>query len=715
MTILNTRYNPDYLTPVYNPIQTDNFFTEGTGTTVFYSAAIFFDFATINGLTTGVTFTINGFEIKITTTPTQNQIPYPNQEPEFLSLVRQVINNNPLFDRYDVRIGTVLFPDTAITLYDTIPYSNDVITFDSTNFTAVDFGNTLPDFLYAAQQRANYSIWAEAYTDQKEIFRSNEVLSEPLDIFQTSLYKVYQRDNKYIFNYNNIFQSNSRTTNFDTTNSDNSIYLQKDTNSLNNFRIDFLESYSTTYSGITSIRKFPLQLTASTTSTTISTTASTKGFYWDASRELPFDITPYFVEQYGEFRKISTATGSKFVIRFTYNPVIDEFFYISNSVSGMQFTFAINNDVSVGNQNVRLENTLSGTVENFISGLTATYPGGYSISTTIRGYSQVIVELIPTSGFYNLTFSNSDHVTIIESIPRITRNILNLTGYTADANTKINFLTNRPRTNNTLYYDFNLNGYDIYKKQLSLSMFLSTLKKDIELLTDVLDSTYFNLEYTSYNNEIWNPDWTASPNQVFNREGLDNGLYHINIDPFLFTHSFNDEKFKVKITQTIVSSGVAFKRDYSEEFEFDVKELCDYQILKEFVFLNDLGGWDYLNIIENKKTEVSRTQTLINNNTNVINDETTVNELNFENTISNNYKLSYISSSQDEYNWLYQFIKSSRVYLIKTKDILEVEPDVKLIPVIITASDYSLEENNKNLVLNFDYTIKIEDKSQKNV
>jgi len=105
---------------------------------------------------------------------------------------------------------------------------------------------------------------------------------------------------------------------------------------------------------------------------------------------------------------------------------------------------------------------------------------------------------------------------------------------------------------------------------------------------------------------------------------------------------------------------------------------------------------------------------LISNDFNQLITETTTYEQNFQNNIEKTYKLSVVVNSNDEYNWLYQLIKSSRIYLIDDKD-TETQVDDRYIPVIITNSDFKSTENNNELVLNFEYRIAKKDLSQKSI
>jgi hypothetical protein len=291
----------------------------------------------------------------------------------------------------------------------------------------------------------------------------------------------------------------------------------------------------------------------------------------------------------------------------------------------------------------------------------------------------------------------------------------------AGTKNEIKFLTDRPRKDTTIYYKYSDN--DIYPaRPITLSMFLSAQLLPSSMLTGATDY-FLRLKATKYN-DTFPIDTTYTDFGTFPKEAADyldlesfvrsNGLYHINVDPNAImtgvtASTFNKFQFSV---ETLIKSGpdVDEQNDYvipySETFEFDLVKVCDYENIKTFAFLNSFGGWDWVDFIEDLTTNYSRSQALINTRFDSLIDNTTVDQIMLQNFISKSFKISRIVSSKEEYDWLYELTKASRVYFIDND---------RYIPIIITAIDYINIENTNQYRLNIEYTIAQTDISQKAV
>jgi 23S rRNA G2069 N7-methylase RlmK/C1962 C5-methylase RlmI len=159
---------------------------------------------------------------------------------------------------------------------------------------------------------------------------------------------------------------------------------------------------------------------------------------------------------------------------------------------------------------------------------------------------------------------------------------------------------------------------------------------------------------------------------------------------------------------------IYYTYNYSEEFEYDLIQSCDYEIVKTFLFLNDLGGWDYYDFIEDLTTQYNRSQSLIATDGSGLTTKATTYEQMFQNSIEQSFRIKTIVKSQAEYDWLYQLVKSSRVYYIETNNTSNLIADYYQ-PVIITNTDFQETENTNQWVLNIEYRIAQKDISQKSI
>jgi hypothetical protein len=86
----------------------------------------------------------------------------------------------------------------------------------------------------------------------------------------------------------------------------------------------------------------------------------------------------------------------------------------------------------------------------------------------------------------------------------------------------------------------------------------------------------------------------------------------------------------------------------------------------------------------------------------------------FQNSIEQSYRVKTIVNSQAEYDWLYQLVKSSRVYYIETNN-TNVESGDYYQQIIIEKTDFQQTENTNQWVLNIEYRIAQKDISQKSI
>jgi hypothetical protein len=720
-----------YLNPVYSPIQLSSFFTENcTGPIEYYSATIGFnltqipqDVFTNNGV---INFILNNVKFEIATPPNQNQIPDPSlltDKQQFIFFVKEVINNNPIFDDYQLTtIYTSSTGTTFITLTNRNKFTNKTIDFTSST-TSITFTEQLINFCYSAQTLDNYSLWVDVYTNNnKNLFNWSSITGITDNNFpkrlQATLYKTYQVSNSYIFNLESILQSVSQSTlpliNYGVT------IFQQDLNSLNNLRLEFFESYDVTLGGIVSVRKFPL--------TVNSNTAIEDKWFWDAARNLTLNETkPYYFLDYQNITLSGYEINGKTQLLFNYPIEINERISISDSTQTVVFTAS----TSQGDKRYKIEQYLSATVENFITAF-FDYFTNHTVTAITKGYSQVYLNL--DNSFFNsgldltTTGSNLGNIIRTEFISSRTENLISLEFDPEDginSFTEIKFLTDRPRQNTSLYYNpsqyiDNPTGLTTFHN--SLSIFLNPYEYDISSSTTnlpvLLQGFFVRTKY--YEDNEWSDYWTDSVYEpwLWNQgtlEGTDNGLYHIDLNPKKYSATTNTEKIKYCIGWFMkTSDNTYYTYNYSEEFEYDLVQVCENELVKTFLFLNDLGGWDYYDFIEDLTTEYGRTQTIIQTDLSGLSDKSTTYEQVFQNSIEQSFKIKTIVKSQDEYDWLYQLIKSSRVYYIETNDTTSFSGDYYQ-QVIITNSDYQQIENTNQWVLNIEYRIAQRDISQKSI
>ena len=713
-----------YINPVYSPIQVSSFFTENcTGPIQYYSIEFSFD---ITGLSGGNNyFILNDVKFQMSTTPSQNQIPDPSvisSNDQFIFFVKEAIQNNPIFDSYQITTLYDSITDFAyLTLTHNIAYTLDRIVF-TTDTAFIQSSEIVPDYCYSAQTLNNYSLWVDIYSNNnKNLFNWDTITgitSNGLqNRLQTTVYKTFQPNNKYIFNIAPILQSVSRTTepNVQVT----TTIFQQDLNSLNNLRLEFFESYDVELGGVTSIRKFPMTINGDD--------AIENRWYWDAARNLTFqETTPYYLLDTQYITLSGVEINGRTQLLFKYQLDIGESISLSDALQTIVFTASTYND---GDKVFKIETQLSGTVENFITVL-LNYFTQYNVSYTGYGYSQVYLDI--NNSFYDIsldlvtTGSSNGNIIRTDFLPSSTENQILLDYPPIDGineDTEIKFLTDRPRQETSLKYNlaqFSTTGFT--NKQNTLSLFLSPYEYQISSDTSspVLQQGFF-VRTKYYENGQWSDTWVDSAyyNWLWNAsnlEGTDNGLYHVELDPKVWSASTSTEKIRYAIGWYMkTADDTYYIRNYSEEFEYNIDLVCDYQIVKPFMFLNDLGGWDYYDFIEDLTTQYNREETLIATDASGLIGKSTTYEQMFQNSIEQSFKIRTIVNSQAEYDWLYQLIKSSRVYLIERNEPASNRIGDYYQQVIITNSDFQQTENTNQWVLNIEYRIAIKDISQKSI
>lgn len=700
---MNVTYNPQYLNPVYNPNQWAYESTPFAGpyTNDRYKLKINF---VLSAITSGTYFTLDDYQFTFSSVPSQNQLPESSLViyQEFLYYVKEAFENIPSFEQYQYEIVYTGVTSVNITMIDRELYGKRKLTYSSST-SGITFTQTLVSQRSLGDSKNNYSIWSEIYL--KDGYRFNSPYENYTGkTLLATLYKTYQKDNEYIFNYNDILQSYSETDNWNCSNSSGftgQIFFQKDLNSLKAYNNIIYESYDENFgTSATTIRKFY-------------TMTTTPKYIWDSSRSLEpssFDSKSYWNTNYGNssgFSLIQEIKPGYITIEFNYQIPLGDTLFINNGYESHTFTASTFNN----NEEFKVESHISGTVNNFKTQFQDVFSAtSYTFSTLFKGYSKGYLTISSTTSdtLLDLNVSNSDSgkirayeiVETEEQFIFIPQNPFTL----------IKWLTYRPSGNISIIYS---NTSEIYNKQFSLSIFLSAL---YDLNFDIeASATGFQTFYEGYNDGVW--EFIGDGDQYpMSLSGQSNGLYHVNIDPKLFNGSYSYTKYRVKLKVYVTNNDGTYFMDYSEPFEFNNTIACDYETVKSFTFLNSLGGWDYLDVKRDKETNYVRATSMVNNDFNdIITDATTYEQV-LQNGIEQTYKLSTLVYSKEEYDWLYEFIKSSRVYLIINQN--EEDNDVNddyLLPIIITSSDFSLLENNNKWLLNFEYRIAKVDVSQKSI
>ncbi|CAB4154520.1 hypothetical protein UFOVP648_12 [uncultured Caudovirales phage] len=711
-----------YLNPVYRPINISSYFSEDNSTGSTYSISIFF-LSTPMAIVDGNYFKLNNVTFTFKDLPSQNQIPTSDvltDNLELIFLIKEVIENNPIFDNYQITVYNGGGGVAVLRLTHRIPFTTDRIVFSTNNPTWISvIDEQIPQYTYLQQGLTNYSIWVDVFTnDYKYPFywTQTTATTTTLPIQQTTLYKSFQSNNSYVFDISPILQSVSQTTLPYL--APNVTVYEKDSNSLNNFGLKFYESYDVTFSSgtqsTTTIRRFPLNNNDSF--------GINNQWYWDAARFMTLAERESYYSldtQYIQLR--SDTINGRTQLLFKYQLDIGETISIENNSQTIVYTASTTNDI----YQFRIETNLSGTVENFLTAFASDF-SNYTYSYTAYGYSQVYVDLdnlfsdvnddLITSG------SSNGHIVRTDFLPSRTENIIDLE-YPPEEGVNeqsiIKFLTDRPRAGTRLYYNAT-SGNAIYYRYNKLSAFLSIYENVDDGLPILGQGFFTRVKY--YEDGQWSDTWSDSlytpwEYKTVTLEGADNGLYHIQLDPLYLSAITTTEKIRYAIGWYILKddggSGLSYIKNYTEEFEYDIEKLCDYQSVKTFLFLNDLGGWDNYDFIEDLTIEYTRDSTLIGTDSSGSVTVGTTYEQIFQNSIEESYRLKTVVNSQAEYDWLYQLVKSARVYLI-TYTSLNIDNSY-FQKVIITKTDFQETENTNQWILNIEYRIARKDTTQKSV
>jgi hypothetical protein len=725
---LFTQTTPSYLTPVYNPIQY-NIYTPLQGANPDlnkYILKINFTSATLNGgFIEGDFLNLNGFIINFksytSSTFSNNDIPIEATLFEKVQFIEQILDNNILFDAYDKLYVNNSNYNADLILTSVEDYPQDVIVYSSTTIAAssITFTETLPEFNFLGQLYPNYAIETKLYYDNTQYnFNVTALTSSFTTNFIASYYKIFQPNNYHWFNYSDALQSVSSTDlytlpNFTSTSVNN--IFQRDLNSLHNFSSLFFQSYDNIFGNRRTLQG-----------------DSYDKWIWDASKPVEFDTTPYYDLDYKITGYATAFTNQSNNIIFDYNISLgDTVRIVEANLGTFDYICSSTTDNSGGSiRYFQLETQLSGTVKNFkdmVDGDFDICSDCYKLTQTNLGFSRSIINM---SG--KTSDSLSFTVSILSAISNnIEINTLQTKGIVYSLNTTgtknlIEFLTDRPREGTTIYFP---NSSSIYyqARPITLSIFLTAQLLPSTMVTGVTEY-YFrtNSKIYSDNDVMLNG---VKPVGLFPRNANDynnltgftsgntvrnNGLYHININPTTLLGAITSStinRFSLNIDTYIINgpddeTQQDYALPYSETFDFNLVELCEYETLKTFVFLNSLGGWDWVDFTDDLTKEYSRSQALVNTRFDSLIDRTTVDEVVLQNFITNNYKISRIVSSEAEYEWLYELTKASRIYLIDGLD---------YIPVIITGIDYISIENTNQYKLNIEYRIAQTDISQKSV
>lgn len=722
---LSTQTTPSYLTPVYNPIQynINTPFQFPNLKLKKYILDLKFTSSTINGgFIAGDFLNLNGFIINFksytSSTFSSNDIPIQATLSEKVQFIEQILDNNILFDAYDKLVTQNSNTNINLKLTSVEDYPQDVIVYSSTTIAAssIKFTQTLPSFPYLGQLYPNYAIETKLYYDNTQYnFNVTALTSSFTNNFIASYYKIFQPSNNHWFNYSDTLQSISSTdfyplTNI-TSNTNTNIY-KRDLNSLHNYSSLFFQSYDNIDYG----NRRTLQ------------GSSVNKWLWDASKPVEFDTTPYYQLDY-KFLGYTTASTIQITdIIFDYNISFgDTIRFFDGALLYDYICWTMNNNnVSINKRYFKLETELSATTKNFkdmVYGDRGICADCYDLTQTNLGFSRSIINMSgktdASKSFTISVFSAvSNNIEINTLQTKANRNILDISG----TKNLIKFLTDRPREGTTIYFD---NSPSIFyqPRPITLSIFLTAQLLPTGMTTGVTDY-YFTINSKILSDDIVKLN-TTRPSDVFPKTLNDynnlsaftyyNGLYHININPTALAGnsitSSTINKLQLKIDSLIVhgpdeETSTDYILPYSETFEFNLVEVCEYETVKTFAFLNSLGGWDWVDFIDDLTKEYSRSQALLNTRYDSLIDKTTVDEVVLQNFITNNYKITRVVSSEAEYEWLYELTKASRIYLID---------DLEYIPIIITGIDYISIENTNQYKLNIEYRIAKTDISQKSV
>lgn len=712
--------SPNFLTPVCNPLQYNIRSTPQPADPTLNRYKLQIDF--VRNPLPAITYKVGDFlrlnDVNILwqseTSPSFNSsmIPTGATVSEQVQFIEQILDNNIIFDPYDKQFEIITNDLYRLTLTSNDLYPRSVITYTS-NTTAITFTETLPDFIYFGQLFDEFSVETKLYnSDTKFNFNVTAQTSANTFNFLSSQYKVFQENNQHWFNYSDSLQSVSNTDLYTLINYTSSTpvnIFQRDLNSLQNYSVYLYRINSTTDFGV---RRFFVR-------------KDEDKWIWNASTEIGLDTEPYYKLDYKITGVTTGFTKQSSNIILNYNLEQGDTIRIVETDFGLfdyicsSFT---DNTIFSNIRYFKLEEDLSDTANNLRQMISDDFDicddVCYDVTLTNLGYSKSIINLSSkteaSQGFtISVISAVSNNIQIENVLPRTLYNRIATTGNLNE----ISFLTNRPRANTSIYTPFSITGnYQPTPNFLSIFLTAQLLPTGITSAAtqycfrtstqrfsgDTFFSTpiYRTVSGWPFTNSHYN-DLTSSTQF--------NGLYHINVNPTAIisaTSINNVSKIRTHIDTVIVNNSISYELKYSEDFEFDLVQVCDYETIKSFTFLNSLGGWDVVQFIDDLTTEYSRSQAIVNTRYDALIDNTTTEEIVLQNFINKNYKVSRIITSSEEYEWLYDLVKSSSVYFIDGFD---------YIPIIITNVDYISIENTNQYRINLEYRIAITDKSQKSV
>lgn len=734
---------PNFLTPVYNPVQynlTTSIDNDTNPLQDRFVLDIFFSSSTSDSeFVAGNYLELGGFKIEwVNSNPTANQIPTGNTD--LLSQVRwieQIIDNNIIFESYDLEYFRIGQPpqhehNLRLTSNETYPPLNTLIDWTA-NTNKIWFQYVYPDYRTLGSKRDDYALEFKLFTDwRKYPFNVSAIVTGNTWLswsganknYLANFYKIYQPSNEYWFNIAETLQTISSTdkytlSGFSSTTIDN--IFQNDLNSLHNYGIQTYDLYSDAGFGV---RRFG------------SATNENKWF-WNASKlfdsKFQFDTTPYYQMNYKftgltsafTFQSINLILDYQLKFGDTYfyaDTNNDEYYYVCTS-----FT---DNTLDPQYRYFALEQNLSATTNNLKNMISADTGGvNFQFTQTNFGYSKSILNIsAKTTSAPILTLdplvNESGNINTVVVQDQAIDYVLKATGTT----NQIKFLTDRPRTGTDIYFTYKT-GNSFSDRPITLSLFITPSYPLPAAITDYdvwygfrLVGKTFTEDGSISNNSNDNPliytDFASSQIEYldyYNPFYKKNGLYHININPrVLFggpATKFGTKTMQINVQHNIRNTFYGPEDEYvfpySETFEFNLVELCEFETLKTFVFLNGLGGWDYVDFIDDLTTEYNRSQALMNTRYDNRITKETVDEIVLQNFITKNYKVSRSVQTEAEYEWLYDLVKASEVYFI--------DNNTNYIPVIITGIDYIDIENTNQTKLVLEYRIAQTDISQKSV
>lgn len=721
---------PNYLTPVYNPVQYNLTSPVDTDTNplqdrfilnIYLSAT-----TTVSDFVVGNSLTLGEQVIEWVSSPVNpNQIPTGQTNlVDQVYFIEQILDNNIIFDGYDKEVIEVQnnIYNIRLTSMEIYPFSGNLITWTA-NTNKIYFDYIFPDYRYVGSQRENYAVEFKLYTDfVKYPFNTTARITGTTSTAQTknylaAYYKIYQPTNQHWFNIAETLQTISSTDLYALSgyaSTTPSKVFQRDLNSLHNYGIQTFDGYDVSFFGY---RRFASNI-------------NENKWLWDASKlfdnEFYFDATPYYQATYQFTGLTSGLTLQSFDFNFNYNPSFGDTIRIDDGVIDFYYVCSSLTDNSDSTfRYFALETELSGTAKNFLDMAESDWGFGadsFRFTQTNIGYSKSIVNMSAKTSITdvvnrNITTNISNNISITNISSREIDYIINKSGTTNE----IKFLTERPRTNTTIYLPYSTSVY-YQRRPITLSIFLSSQVLP-SAMTQNNETYYFRTNAKTYNDDnlvqtVFRPFGEFTRNQYdfnnFYDDFQKNGLYHININPTAIIgttiSAASINKMTVNIETDIISEIFGEEKEfifpYSETFEFDLVELCEYETLKSFAFLNSLGGWDWVDFIDDLTTEYNRSQALVNTRFDSRISKETVDEIVLQNFITENYKVSRVLQSKEEYEWLFDLVKSSRVYFID---------GTNYIPIIITGIDYVSIENTNQYKLNLEYRIAQTDISQKSV